>query len=73
MALNHKVIRQSCYHSGVNDTAVADTADSAMQTWFKSTKTQRCARGEALAAFKISIKINYIGKLYYPIAITITQ
>jgi hypothetical protein len=87
---------------GVNDTAGAALADSAMQTWFNiishqrwhwhrwcrtsgvndtaQTKWPRWCRGpgirEALVAFKgdiNQINQNYIGKLYYPIPITIIQ
>jgi hypothetical protein len=32
-----EIIHQSTWYSGVNDTAVADTADLALQTLFKST------------------------------------
>jgi hypothetical protein len=37
-----EVIRQSRCLGGAKDTVEANTTDSAMQTWFKITRPQRC-------------------------------
>jgi hypothetical protein len=81
-----EVIQKSRLDSGVIDSTVADTAVSMTDTAVADTVVsltplspeQRCTRGsrirEALAPFKENIiKKTYIGKLYYPIAITLTH